>query len=139
MDWKAEAKRAAKLVSKDMFEAHRGAIRLPHPEVCAAFGNDGYCDSDKVQAQVRFLRQSCDEHGIRWLGFGLSEDDFSGVMLFSCPDVEWLNAVVWQAWHDATSVYGDAGECTDTFGAVQMSIASSVIDKHDPVLQLANN
>ncbi len=139
MDWSKEANRVVKLTSKDMFEAQRGAIRLPHPAVCAAFGNDGYRYCDQMQSQVRLLNRACEEQGMPRLGFALSDNGYSWVALYSCTNVEWLNTAVWQAWYEAVAGDDGIGQCAGAFVDQQKEIASNVIDRHDPVLQSSDN
>jgi hypothetical protein len=100
-DWNRAAEREAERIGgPELFPAHRGA--MPSMGRVVAFGNDGYREDAKAQAEVELLRQYCLAEGIDILGFGV--DPTTGhtwAMIVDTDDVEAVDDFVWSAWYRA--------------------------------------
>lgn len=102
-DWNQAAASAAKYMSENAFEAHRGAIPWAIADVTAIFGNDCYLDEagnpNYLTADlVRRVRGRLAEGGIEELGFGTTGDGYSWVILARHKNAEGLGQMVWGEW-----------------------------------------
>jgi hypothetical protein len=85
-------------------EAHRGAI-LYCPERTVVFGNDGYGSEDNLndanrrsRNEVKLMREMVNELGIEELGFAVSDNFYTWVLLVDSNDTYKLNELVWDCY-----------------------------------------
>jgi hypothetical protein len=102
MNWNTEAARLAVDVQEQLYTVLRGAVNWYQPGIAVAFGNDGYEQDERTERQVRWLRETLPHFNSPVLGFGVSDDGFTWVLIVRTSNVEWLNAVVWRAWREAS-------------------------------------
>ena len=129
INWKLEAEDAAKYVSSNMFEAHRGAIRWKGNGVTCLFGNDGYSSDERSKAEVEYIRTALDPD--REIAFATGGDDgYSWAMLVRGDGPPELDDLVWSGWRSASSDSADP-EGVNGYCWIQKDIASRVICEHE--------
>lgn len=102
-DWQKIANELAEQLSKHYFEAHRGAI-LFSENVTAIFGNDGYKslkDNGKkernmeVVSEIENIRKIISNRNDKEIAFGLSNEEFSWVLLVQSEKTSEYNELIW--------------------------------------------
>lgn len=92
--WNTEATQAAHYIHQHHFGAHRGAL-LWCPQVSAIFANDG----EKHEAKyVDLLKHKLGDRGLELLGIGITEDEYTWVILVSSEDARGLDDLIWECF-----------------------------------------
>lgn len=97
-DWNAYAAEKANLLARQMPDADRTVIHDGPGGQSLLFAHDNYATDPQAREQVTLLRQRLFEAGIPELGFGVSHDGRTWVMVVSSPDPAALDAALLAAW-----------------------------------------
>ncbi len=102
-DWKAYAAEKANVLRRELPNANRTALVAGADGESILFGHDDYQHDARVREEVTLLRGYLDRAGIPELGFGLSDDGMTWVMVVWSQDEEALNAALLEAWQTSFS------------------------------------
>jgi hypothetical protein len=100
-NWNKQASELAESLKRHYFEAHRGAI-LYLENVTAVFGNDGFITqkerkvNQNVEVEIKNLREYIQSNNDKELGFGLSIDKYTWVILISTNNAREYNDIIWE-------------------------------------------
>jgi len=97
-DWNAYASEKANLLARQMPAADRTVIHDGPGGQSLLFAHDNYATDPLAREQVTLLRQRLFEAGIAELGFGVSDDGRTWVMVVSSPDPAALDAALLATW-----------------------------------------
>jgi len=113
-----EANETANYVHEHLMDQHRGVLVYGAEKIL--YGNDGYQQDERVRREVKLL----DERLLELLmqrratgsSFGVSDGGGSwAIVLHDCTaSVEELNAMVWEAWLEASGLKKDRNEQQET-------------------------
>ncbi len=103
--WDTIASQVAERIGDELFQAHRGVTHSRHADVNAAFGNDGFKESEKAQREVEAARQCIAAGGGAVLGFGTSSDGYSWVLLYRANNLTAAKVTdaMWNGWQGVPS------------------------------------
>jgi len=102
-DWNAYAAEKANLIRRDFPGTERTAIYTGSDGASVLFAHDNYADDPRSRQEVMLLRQSLRDGGIPELGFGVSNDGCTWVMVVWSTDEAALSKALLAAWEAAFS------------------------------------
>lgn len=70
----------------------------PESLICVAFGTDGYAEDARSRVEVGVLREYLRARSIDELGFGVSEDGSTWVMIIRAESPDELQQVLRESW-----------------------------------------
>jgi hypothetical protein len=104
-DWNAYAIEKANVLGREMPTADRTVLHGGPTGQTLLFAHDNYSTDPQGRAQVDLLRARLFEAGVTELGFGVSDDGRTWVMIVSSPDQAALDSALLEVWQNA---YADA-------------------------------
>jgi hypothetical protein len=104
-DWNAYAAEKANVLAREMPGSDRTVLHAGPNGESLLFAHDNYSTDPRSRQQVESLRAKLFEAGISELGFGVSDDGRTWVMVVCSQDAESLNTALLSAWQSA---YADA-------------------------------
>ena len=103
-DWNAYAVRKASLIRRQFPLAERTAYHTGCDGASVLFAHDDYQRDSRAKQEVALLRKFLAENQIPELGFGVSEDGKTWVMVVFSEDPVALEQALFDAWQMAFSV-----------------------------------
>lgn len=100
-DWNAFASEKANVIRREMPNSDRTALLAGADGESILFGHDDYLRDPRAREEVTLLRGYLAEAKIPQLGFGLSDDGRTWVMVVWSQDADALNRALLRAWQDA--------------------------------------
>lgn len=100
-DWNAYAVEKANLIRRDLPAADRTALHTGSDGTSVLFGHDDYLRDPRARQEVTILRKDLRDRGIPELGFGLSDDGKTWVMVVWSMDEAALQQALFEAWQTA--------------------------------------
>jgi hypothetical protein len=100
-DWSAYAAEKANLLRKEVPNADRTALLAGAEGESILFGHDNFLYDPRAKEEVTLLRGFMEKAGIPELGFGLSDDGRTWVMVVWSQDEQVLNEALLSAWQTA--------------------------------------
>jgi hypothetical protein len=100
-DWKGYASEKANVLRQEMPLADRTALVAGADGESILFGHDDYTHDPRAREEVTQLRGILRQAGIPELGFGLSDDGMTWVMVVWSQDEQVLNRALMEAWQAA--------------------------------------
>ena len=100
-DWNAYAASKANLLRRDFPTAERTALHTGADGASVLFGHDDYLSDPRAREEVTLLRGYLKDAGIPELGFGLSKDGRTWVMVVWSEDEAMLSQALFNAWQTA--------------------------------------
>ncbi|HSZ56685.1 MAG TPA: hypothetical protein VK797_13540 [Tepidisphaeraceae bacterium] len=97
-DWNAYAADKANLLGRQIPTADRTVLHAGPSGESLLFAHDNYSTDPRAREQVNLLRACLFESGIAELGFGVSDDGRTWVMIVSSQDQAVLNDALLAAW-----------------------------------------
>jgi len=102
-DWNAYAAQKANRIRREFPEAERTAYHTGADGASVLFAHDHYLDDPRAREEVSLLRKYLNDNAIPELGFGLSADSRTWVMVVWSQDEEALKKAMFDAWQTAFS------------------------------------
>jgi hypothetical protein len=100
-DWNAYAAAKANLIRRDYPAAGRTALHTGSDGASVLFAHDNYQSDSRARREVTLLRQDLRAAGIPELGFGVSDDGRTWVMVVWSQDEAALGKALFNAWEAA--------------------------------------
>jgi hypothetical protein len=97
-DWNAFAVEKANLLQQEMPTANRTALVVGADGESVLFGHENYRHDPRVREEVTLLREILSKARIPELGFGLSDDGKTWVIVVWSQDQDALNRALMEAW-----------------------------------------
>ena len=100
-DWNAYAIEKANLIRRDFPKAERTALHTGSDGASVLFAHDDYLNDPRARQEITLLRHYLRDGGIPELGFGISHDGRTWVMVVWSQDEVALNRALFDAWRTA--------------------------------------
>lgn len=100
-DWNAYAVAKANLIRRDYPGAERTALHTGSDGASVLFAHDDYQNDSRARREVTLLRDDLRAAGIPELGFGVSDDGRTWVMVVWSQDEAALGKALFNAWQTA--------------------------------------
>jgi hypothetical protein len=85
-------------------EGVRGAGTILFGYPCFVYGRDDYSNDARARHEVALLREHLDRVGIPVLGFGVSDDGHTWLMIVGSADDDLVQRLLTVAWREAFDV-----------------------------------
>jgi hypothetical protein len=100
-DWNAYAVQKADRIRREFPDAERTAYHTGADGACVIFAHDDFQNDPRAREEVSLLRKYLHDNAVPELGFGLSADGLTWVMVVWSQDEAALKTALFDAWQTA--------------------------------------